>query len=44
MYILFAYANYGEPVFDPVALASELCSPLLRIHDGGSHDGTMKHY
>lgn len=33
MYILFAYANYGETVFDPVALASELCSPLLRIHD-----------
>ena len=33
MCILFAYANWGEPVFEPVALASELCSPLFGIHD-----------
>ena len=40
MCLLFQRFNFGEPLFDPAALVSELCSPMIEICDayGNTYD------
>jgi hypothetical protein len=30
---VFQYVNGGQPVFNPIALAREICSPLVMVHE-----------
>jgi len=30
--LILRYVNFGQPVFNPIALARELCSPLVEVH------------
>ncbi|KAI5864936.1 hypothetical protein GGS23DRAFT_604380 [Durotheca rogersii] len=34
--LIFQYANDGEPVYDPLAVASRVSAPLLRVFGGNS--------
>ena len=31
--LILQYVNFGQPVFDPIALAREICSPLVEVHE-----------
>jgi hypothetical protein len=37
--LILQYVNYGQPVFNPIALARELCSPLVEVHETALPNG-----